>query len=326
VHAIRQYDFGPAQNLRYEELPDPVPEPDQVQIAVEASGVHLIDTAIRRGDPAGPYTRPDLPMVPGREVAGVVQSTGTGAGETWLGRRVVAHLGPASGGYAELAVASVASLHEIPDNLTADAAVAMIGTGRTAVGILEAAALTADDVVLVTAAAGGLGTLFVQAALNLGAVVVGLAGGPDKTARVREAGATIAVDYLDPDWPDRVTEALGERQVSVVLDGVGGPTARAAMELLAPGGTLVIFGWSSGEPVRFTTLDLFANSLTVTAAVGPGLARRPGGIRELETRALAEAAAGRLVPSIQRFPLADAATAHTALETRATVGKAVLVP
>jgi NADPH:quinone reductase len=326
MHAIRQYEFGPAENLRYEELPDPVPAGDQVRIAVEASGVHLIDTAIRRGDEAGPYSRPDLPMVPGREVAGTVHAAGTSAGGDWIGRRVVAHLGPASGGYAELAVAPLESLHEIPDQLTADAAVAMIGTGRTAMGILEAAALTADDVVLVTAAAGGLGTLFVQAALNAGADVVGLAGGPAKTARVRDLGATVAVDYLEPGWPDRVTEALGDRQVSVVLDGVGGPAAHAAMDLLGPGGTLVFFGWSSGHPVQFTPLDLFARSLTVTAAVGPGLLRRPGGIRELETRALAEAAAGRLVPAIQRFRLAEATAAHTAIETRATVGKAVLVP
>lgn len=211
MHAIRQHAFGPPETLAYEDVPDPVPAPDQVRIAVEAAGVHLIDTSIRRGEAGGPYPLPDLPMTPGREVAGAVDRVGSGAPETWLGRRVVAHLGPASGGYATLAVAPVAALHPVPDGLAPDVAVAMIGTGRTAMGILEVADLTAKDAVLVTAAAGGLGTLLVQAARAAGAAVVGLAGGPAKVERVRANGATGAVDYRVPGWPDAVGAALGDR-------------------------------------------------------------------------------------------------------------------
>ena len=129
MHAIVQHAFGPAENLRYEETEDPVPAAGQVRIAVEAAGVHFIDTRIREGFSSGPLGAPSLPMTPGREVAGVVDA----GEETWLRRRVVAHLGPASGGYAELAVAPVSALHELPDGLSAEAAVAMIGTGRTAV-------------------------------------------------------------------------------------------------------------------------------------------------------------------------------------------------
>ena len=87
-----------------------------------------------------------------------------------------------------------------------------------------------------------------------------------------------------------------------------------------------MFGWSSGEPLQVSTSDLYAGGITASAAVGPRIMQRPGGMRELETRALAEAAAGRLVPLLTRFPLADAAQAHAALETRKTVGKTVLVP
>ncbi|MDX6644371.1 MAG: NADPH:quinone reductase [Miltoncostaeaceae bacterium] len=321
MHAIRLHAFGPADNLRYEEVPDPVPAEDQVRIAVEASGVHLIDTAIRRGTALGPFPLPDLPMVPGREVAGAVEAVGAGVDPRWVGRRVVAHLGAASGGYAERAVASVDALHEIPNNVGAEAAVAMIGTGRTALAILDVAALVPDDVVLVTAAAGGLGSLLIQAARNAGAVAVGVAGGPEKTERLRALGATAPVDYLAPDWPDRVRAALGERAVSVVLDGVGGPLGRGALDLLGAGGRLVLFGWSSGEPTALTAWDLIARGLTATAL------GRPRSLRTLETRALEEAAAGSLVPLIgQRFPLARAAAAHTAIEQRATVGKTLLVP
>jgi len=157
MRAVRLHAFGPAENLRYEEVDDPVPGPGQARIAVAAAGVHLIDTVIRSGRRQGPMPLPDLPAIPGREVAGVVDALGAGVGEDLLGRRVVAHLGPASGGYAELAVRDVDALHPIPDGVSEDAAVAMIGTGRTAMGILEVAELRAGDLVLVTAAAGGLG-------------------------------------------------------------------------------------------------------------------------------------------------------------------------
>src|ERR1700755_1784220 len=113
MHAIRLHEVRPAENLRYEELPDPVPGDGQVRIAVEAAGVHLIDTSIRAGRSGGPFPLPQLPMIPGREVAGTVD-----------GRRVVAHLGIASGGYAELALAPRAALHDIPEGLASEVAVA----------------------------------------------------------------------------------------------------------------------------------------------------------------------------------------------------------
>lgn len=249
MHAIRQHAFGPPETLRHEEVDDPQPGPGQVRIAVTAAGVHLLDTTIRSGRSGGPFPLPDLPMVPGREVAGVVESLGAGVDESWLGRHVVAHLGATSGGYAELAVREVEAVHAVPDGLDDDTAVAMIGTGRTALGILEVAELTADDVALVTAAAGGIGSLLVQAARRAGATAVGLAGGPAKVERVRGLGADVAIDYSAPGWT------------------------------------------------------------------------------EVEAQALAAAADSTLVPLVgQSFPLEKAADAHRAVESRATVGKTVLVP
>jgi NADPH2:quinone reductase len=326
MHAIRLHAFGPAANLRYEEVDDPRPGPGQVRIAVAACGVHLIDTALRAGRPMGPLPLPELPTIPGREVAGTVDALGPEVDEHWLGRRVVAHLGPASGGYAELAVAGTEALHRLPDGVADDAAVAMIGTGRTALAILEVAALTADDVVLVTAAAGGLGSLLVQAARDAGATVVGVAGGPAKVQRVAQLGATVAVDYSAPDWSDAVRAALDGRAVTVALDGVGGALGRGALELLGAGGRLVLFGFSSGQPTELSAGDLFARGITASAAIGARIVQRPGGLRDLEEQALEAAADGRLVPLVQRFALAQAAAAHEAIERRATVGKTVLVP
>ncbi|KAA2256322.1 zinc-binding dehydrogenase [Solihabitans fulvus] len=326
MHAIRLHEFGPAENLRYESVADPEPGTGQVRIAVAAAGVHLVDTTIRAGQ-RGPFPAPELPAIPGREVAGRVDALGDGVDPSWLGKRVVGHLGMASSGYAELAVASVDSLHELPDDLTEDTAVAMIGTGRTTMGILALANLSADDVVLVTAAAGGIGNLLVQAGRNAGATVVGVAGGQEKIAKVRELGATVAVDYTEPDWPQAVRDALDGREVTVVLDGVGGAIGRSAFELLGAGGRLLIFGWSSGEPVQLTSIDLVSRSVTASGALGIALFDKLGGIRALEDRALAAVAAGELVPLAgTAFPLAQAAEAHRALESRGTVGKVVLHP
>jgi NADPH:quinone reductase len=326
MHAIRLHAFGPAENLVLDEVEDPTPGPGQVRIAVRAAGVHLLDTALREGIQGPAPALPDLPTIPGREVAGIVDALGEGTPESRLGRRVVAHLGFAPGGYAELAVADSARLHEIPARLDYAEAVAMIGTGRTAMGILQFADLGPDSVALVPAAAGGIGTLLVQYAKNAGATVVGLAGGPEKVARVAANGADLAVDYKDPRWPAKVRAHLGGAGATVVFDGVGGDVAREAVALLRPGGRHLVFGWSGRDPHDGAPYLLDGVSQQV---LGPVMMRRAGGanpVRTLELRALAQAAEGRLTPAVRRFPLAGAAAAHRALENRGTTGKVVLEP
>ncbi len=322
--AIRQREFGPPGVLVAEGVADPEPGPGEVRIAVRAAGVHLIDTAIRAGADGLPFTLPELPTTPGREVAGTIEAVGAGVDPAVVGREVVAHLGLAGGGYASRAVAATDALHEVPAGLDPGVAVAAIGTGRAAVALLEQAAIGPEDVVLVMAAAGGLGGLFLQGARAVGATPVGAAGGPEKVARAGRLGAALAVDYRQPDWPARVTDALGERPVTLVLDGVGGDAGRAALELLAPGGRILLFGFASGEPTPITTRDLIRLGITAGWGLGAGIAGR---MRELETRALEAAASGRLVPEVgARFPLSEAAAAHRAMEARETVGKVVLEP
>ncbi|MFF5451355.1 zinc-binding dehydrogenase [Streptomyces sp. NPDC012950] len=336
MHAVRLHAFGPAENLTYEEVPDPVPGPGQVRVRVAAAGVHLLDTALREGG-TGPFPAPaELPTIPGREVAGTVDALGEGTDPSWLGERVVAHLGMAPGGYAELAVTDAARLHALPGHLGEAEAVAMIGTGRTTLGILRFTELGPESVAIVPAAAGGIGTLLVQYAKNAGATVVGLAGGPAKTALVRENGADLAVDYLEPDWPEEVRAylegPLGGRTATVVFDSVGGDTGRAAVDLLGKGGQHVVFGWSGagphdGEPLAFTPEELAERGITSESVLGPVMIRKAGGdVRTLELAALAAAADGTLRPAVHRFPLAEAAEAHRALENRGTTGKVVLIP
>jgi NADPH:quinone reductase len=326
MQAIRQHAFGGPHELRLEQVPDPHPADGQVRIRVESAGVHLLDTVVRRGE-AGARAMPTLPMTPGREAVGVIDEIGPNVAERWLGRFVVADLGLASGGYAELALAPLESLHDVPNGLDADQAVAMIGTGRTTMAILELAAPRAADVVVITAAAGGIGTLLIQAARAEGATVIGAAGGEQKVQVVKDLGATNAVDYLQPRWADRVRGALGDRAVTLALDGVGGKIGRDTLELLGTAGRLVMFGSSSGSLTELSAADIYSRGITVSAAIGKRILQRPGGLRPLEHDALQAAAEGRLAPVIgQRFALADAPAAHQTIESRAATGKTVLRP
>lgn len=322
MHAVVLHEFGPARNLRYEAFPDPVPGPGEVRVRVVAAGVHQIETAMRQGLEIGPPL-PELPAIFGGEVAGVVESVGPDVDHDWIGAEVVtAHSRP--GGYAELAVAGVSSLHRIPAGLRYEAAVTMVVTGATTIGLLDIAEITSNDVVLVTSAAGGIGRLVVQFARHLGATVVGAAGGPAKTAAVRALGADIAVDYNLPDWASTLRDVLGERGVTVVLDGVEGDKGRAAFGLLAEGGRYITIGAASRDEFRPDETDLKERGVTFTDALALLLEGQDAA--EDETRALAAAADGRLVPAFQTFPLSQAAQAHAALEQRATTGKVILLP
>ncbi|MEU2719863.1 zinc-binding dehydrogenase [Streptomyces smyrnaeus] len=329
MHAVVLHAFGPAENLRHETLPDPEPGPGQLRIAVRAAGVHAIETVLRAGVTEGLVPPlPELPTVFGGEVSGTVDAVGPDVDPDWLGREVVTASGT-PGGYAELAVADVTEVLERPAGLTHEAAVAAVVTGTTTVGVLAHAQLGPQDVVLVNSAAGGIGRLLVQHAHALGAVVIGAAGGPAKTAAVRESGADLAVDYNLPDWGRTVADWLagpgGGRTLTAVLDGVGGEKARTAYGLLGEGGRLVTYGAISGTEFTPSPDELTAHGRTHVDALGALLAH-PEHNAAHRAEALARTAAGTFTHTTHPFPLAEAARAHRALEQRETTGKVVLIP
>jgi len=359
MDAIRHHSFGPPEVLTLERVPDPVPTAGQVLVDAVAHGVHLLDAGLRRGEAGPPLPLPSLPTIPGREIAGTVSDVGPGVDSSWIGRRVVAHLGPVpdGGAYARRVAVTAENLRTLPDGpdgtpLDPADAVAMIGTGRMAVHTLDVAAVTAADVVVVTAAAGGLGTLFVQEALRTGARVVALAGGAAKLEVVRDlvadalsafgpddAGRLALVDYSAPGWLAAARAVRGPSPATLVLDGVGGELGTAATTLLsgtgdanaltglADGSRLVAYGWASGAPNLYTTwagAERIESSVDVRYAVGPD-APPMGDQRPYQERALAHAASGHWRVATHRVPFADAAHAHRDLEERRTTGKVVLI-
>jgi NADPH2:quinone reductase len=289
-----------------------------VVVDVEIAGVTFVETQVRAGRPPNPGMLPALPAILGNGVGGTVAELGAGVDTALTGRLVVASLS-GTGGYAERAVAAAGRLVEVPDGLALRDAVALLADGRTALALAGRARLGKGDIVLVEAAAGGVGTLLVQLARNAGARVVALASEERKLRIARDLGADIAISYGDQDWPRQVRDAVDA--VDVVFDGVGGDTARAAFGLLGPGGRFCAFGMASGSFAPVT--PELAQQHQVSMVQGTGLS--PEELTALVRAALAEAAAGRIRPVIgQELELARAADAHAAIEARATIGKTLL--
>ncbi|WP_433134750.1 zinc-binding dehydrogenase [Micromonospora sp. CA-240977] len=315
MRAVWLREFGGPEVLVPGPATDPTPGPDQVLVDVAHANITFVETQQRSGRP-GPF-QITPPLIPGNGVGGVIAAVGPDVDPALIGRRVVSATG-GSGGYAERAAVDATAPIEVPDGLAMDEAVALLADGRTATMLIEAVDVRPGDRVLVEAAAGGVGSLLVQLAARAGARVIGVAGGPRKVDLLPGLGTDLAVDYLRPDWADRVRAATGG--IDVVLDGVGGAVARAAFDLLDPGGRMVSYGLASGE---WSPVSVEAAAARQVTLVRPDTS--PARLRAYTRQALADATAGRLRPLIgQRFPLERAADAHAAIEARATVGKTLL--
>ena len=324
MRAVVLREFGPPERLVSEEVPDPAAGPGQVVITVAAAGITFIETMTRAGRTLGPRPLPELPVVLGNGVGGVVTALGPGADPALAGARVVSVTGGA-GGYAEQAVVGAAEPIRVPDPLALPEAVALLADGRTALALTGQAAPADSEWVLVAAAGGGVGSLLVQLATAAGATVIGAAGGERKLSLARERGAAATVDYRRPDWPARVREITGGAGVDLVFDGVGGDLGQAAFGLVADGGRFCVMGAASGSVTQPPPGAAEQRKVEVIGLWS--VQRTPAQLRALSIAALAEAVAGRLRPTVgQTFPLGRAADAHAAIEARATLGKTLLIP
>jgi NADPH2:quinone reductase len=322
MKAILMQGFGGPEVMRLVEVADPTPGPGQLLVRVEAAGVNYIDVYHRTG--LYPNT---LPLTPGLEGAGVVLGVGPDVTGHRTGERVA--WTSTLGSYAERLLVPARQAVEVPDALETRQAAALMLQGMTAQYLSSATyPLKPGDTCLVHAAAGGVGLLLVQMAKARGARVFGTVSTEDKAARTREAGADEVILYSREDFLSAVRRATDGRGVHVVYDSVGRATYEKSLDCLRPLGMLVLFGQSSGPVPPIDPLVLSQKgSLFLTR---PKLFDYVSDRASLEARAgevMSAVASGRLRVRIDRtYPLAAAAEAHRALESRSTTGKILILP
>ena len=340
TNAIRIHELGGPEVLRREEVALPEPGPGEVLVRHEAIGLNFIDTYHR----SGLYPVPSLPTAIGMEGAGVVEAvgpagngrrdaSGDGAAEAagdaprfQPGDRVAYGFG--LGSYCERRVMPTGQLVPIPDGVAAETAAAAMLKGMTSWYLCRRTyRLSAGETVLVHAAAGGVGTILSQWCKTLGATVIGTAGSAEKGEVARDHGCDHVILYKEEDFVQRVREITGGEGVPVVFDGVGKATFDGSMECLARFGMMITFGNASGAVPPLNLLRLSAKGITVARpSLAPYIERRAD-LEEAAGELLGHIEAGRIRLTIgQRFPLAEAADAHRALESRQTHGCTVLVP
>ncbi|MBP1887337.1 quinone oxidoreductase family protein [Sinorhizobium mexicanum] len=324
MKAIQFRHFGPPEVLEIVDIPKRAPAEGEVLVRTRAIGVNFFEVLMREDRYA---VTPELPMIPGVEVAGVVEAAGAGVSGTIIGSRVAVPMfafGRGSG-YAEYITIDAATLVPVPDVLPFETATALMIQGLTALHLIRQSP-PKGKTILVTAAAGGVGSLLIQLAKSAGArSIVATASSDAKLELVRSLGADIGVDYSLPNWTAGLKETLNGRGIDIIYDLIGGPFTKAALDLLAPGGELVFgalgrFGLGSGEMEamfsRNQSLHGFALLPLLTAA----------GLKADLADLFHQAEKGTLrVIDGGRFPLTRAADAHRALESRQTTGKIVLI-
>ncbi|CAB1128370.1 PKS_ER domain-containing protein [Candidatus Hydrogenisulfobacillus filiaventi] len=316
---------GGPEVLSLATVPDPRPGPGEIQIRVAAAGVNRADLLERAGRYPPPAPPPAYP-VPGLECAGVVEAVGPGVTAWSPGDRVMALL--PGGGYAQRAVVPEGMVLPVPegvDLLAAGGIPEAFLTAFDALFHLSGAGL--GDRVLIHAAASGVGTAAVQLAAAAGMRVAATVGTPAKAEAVRQLGADRVILRREETFPEAVAAWSGGEGVAAVLDFVGADYLAGNLEVLAPGGTLVIIGTLSGTRAGIDLGLLLRRRLTVRGTVLRS--RRPEEKAALVTafrrHGLPLLAAGRVRPVVDRvFPLAEAAAAHRYLEADRNTGKVVL--
>ena len=326
MKAVQFTRFGAPDVLELVKLPVPEPGPSEVLVRVHAAGVNFFEVLMRADRYAA---TPDLPMFPGVEVAGIIERAGPGADRSLIGTRVAVPLfaiGRGSGGYAEFAAVDGGAVVPLPDAVSFEAAAALMVQGLTALHLRRRSPVK-GKIVLVNAAAGGVGSLLLQLARRDAAkMVIAAASSDEKRALSLSLGADHAADYTAPGWQEDVKRLTGGRGVDIIYETVGGAFSRAALDVLAPCGELVLaamgrFGLEAADVEHMLDDNQSIKGFSLLPLL------TPEGVRE-DLAALFElAAAGALtVTDGGRFPLHQAAEAHRAIEERRAVGKVVLVP
>jgi NADPH2:quinone reductase len=326
---LSRHPGGP-DTLVLEDIPEPVPEPGQVRIAVRACSVNYPDLLIIQDLY---QIKPPRPFAPGAEIAGVIDALGEGVSNVRVGDRVL--VSPVRSGMAEKAVAPAGSCWKIPDSMPFDEAAALLMTyGTSQHALKDRAQLRPGETLLVLGAAGGVGLAAVELGKAMGARVVAAASSADKLALAREHGADQGVQYpagaLDKTQARALTDqfkaACGAAGAHVIYDGVGGDYTEAALRAIAWQGRHLVVGFPAGIPKLPLNLPLLKSCQIVGVFWGDFTMRFPAlhaaNVAALMTLYLE----GRIKPAVtERFPLARGAEAIARLGARQARGKVVVL-
>lgn len=313
---------GPASDLTFEDLPDPVAGPGEVVVVMRACALNFFDTLIIRDR----YQfKPELPFSPGGEIAGVVESLGAGVGDVAVGDRVLVYV--KWGGAREKVVVKAADLVAIPESLDFVTAATLSVTYGTAVhGLVDRGRLRAGETVAVLGASGGAGQAAIEVAKAVGARVIACAGGAEKLAFCRTIGADEVVDYDAEDLKVRLKELTGGRGVDVVYDAVGDRYTEPAVRATGWRGRCLVVGFAAGEiPKIPLNLLLLKGCDLVGVFWGDHIEREKEAFRAEMAQIVAWAAEGRVKPHIHAVrPLAETAVAIEEIAARRVKGKIVV--
>ena len=321
MKAIQILQYGGPEVLKIQETQIAKPANGQALIRMEAAGINFIDIYQRRG--TYPVT---LPYTPGLEGSGVVEAIGPDVKNVKPGDRVAFVHEP--GSYAEQNLVKAEHLIPLPPQLSFEQGAAFPLQGMTAHYLLhEFRKIKANDIVLIHAAAGGVGLLLVQWAKHLGAKVLGTVSTEEKAKIAKEAGADEVILYTKQDFVTEVKRLTNKHGADLIIDGVGKTTFPGNLEAAALRGNIVIFGAASGPADPISPNILMKHSLTIS---GGSLFNYLLTTEELMGRAKA------VMEGIQKgwlklridetFPLEKAVEAHQKLEGRQTSGKVLLTP
>ncbi|MCW3059252.1 MAG: quinone oxidoreductase [Capsulimonas sp.] len=318
MKAIRFYDYGGPEVLKYEDVPDPKPGPGQVLIRTYAIGVNPFETYIR----AGIYGPVPLPNILGVDAAGVVETVGDGVTDFAHGQRV--YVIGAPGTYAELILSDQAKIFPLLESLTfAQGAALGVPYGTAHRALFHRGKAQAGETVLIHGASGGVGTAAVQLARAAGLTVFGTAGTDKGLTLVREQGAHQAFNHKDPDYLEKIKAAAEGNGVELILEMLANVNLPKDLDLLAKYGRVVVVGNRGSveiNPRDTMGKDIDIRGMTLMNATTDDLRRMHAEIGEGLKN-------GALKPIVgQEIPLAEAASAHQEIMQDGAHGKIVLVP
>lgn len=321
--AIRIFKNGGPEVMEYVEVDVGKPGPGEALVRHMACGLNFVDVYFRTG--LYPQT---LPAGLGMEGAGIVEAVGEGVTHIKAGDRI-AYAGQPPGAYAELRVMPARVLVKLPASISFETAAAMMLQGLTVQYLLKQTyAVKPGETILFHAAAGGVGLIACQWARALGVNLIGTVGSNEKAALARQRGAAHVINYNTEDVVQRVLDITNGDKVPVVYDSVGKDMFTRSLDCLRPRGLMVSFGNSSGPVPPFALNELSARgSLYITRPTLQSYAATRAQREAMAADLFAVVASGQVNIDIhQRYPLADAAQAHIALEGRRTTGKTILLP